>query len=419
MQLRRGYLAPKRHVHAVAKNGRLDDTQAGRPGGLRQGSIGVQMNLMFRGKVLRPAFLTGVLAIFLFVAGANAQQTIRDMPPPPPVPTPKPKPTPIPKPPTDEVLDVVRVTSNLVIVPVSVTDATGQAVQGLQIGDFRLDEEGRPQQIAELGDPEQVPLDIALLFDVSSSVSEKGFFQFQQSAAAAFLKLVMKPVDKAAIFTITGQSTLVQPLASAETAAAKIVTIPAATTSVPTAFYDTVDAAAKYLMENSASRHRRVIIVISDGDDNFSTSIRDLSIAEARANTSGQISPASALVALQEKHRRAVQEVQQTVQKADVTFYAVNPGGPSVKMNQISMRAQTGMELIADVTGGTAFLPDGDRDLEKVFHQVAAELRGQYLLQYYSNAETPAGQFRRITVRVTTHPELRVRARHGYYPRKN
>jgi Ca-activated chloride channel homolog len=418
MQLSRGQLAPKSFESCRQESVKLEEMNAGRAGGMRRSLMSVQMILQVWGKLLRPAFLPGVLAIFLFLSGANAQ-TIRDMPPPPPVPTPKPTPTPIPKPPTNEVLDVVRVSSNLVMVPVSVTDATGQAVQGLQIGDFHLEEEGRPQQIAELGDPEQVPLDIALLFDVSSSVSQKGFFEFQQNAAAAFLKQVMKPVDKAAIFTITGQATLVEPLASAETAAAKMLTIPAATSSVPTAFYDTVAAAAKYLMENSPGRHRRVIVVISDGDDNFSTSIRDLSVVEARANMNGQITPASALVALQEKHRHAIQAVQQAVQKADVTFYSVNPGGPSVRLNQISMRAQNGMQLIADATGGTAFVPEADRDLERVFRQVAAELRGQYLLQYYANAETPAGQFRRISVGVATHPELRIRARQGYYPKKN
>ncbi len=389
--------------------------QASNTGSMMSGS----MVKVIRGKLMRVAFLLGVLALFLsapLCVSSVSAQTIRDLPPPPPVPTPKPTPT--PKPPANEVLDVVRVTSNLVMVPVSVTDTSGQAVQGLQIGDFRLEEEGRQQEIAEMGDPEQVPLDIALLFDVSSSVSQKGFFAFQQDSAAAFLKQVMKPADKASIFTITAKPTLIQPLASAETAAAKMLTIPAATTSVPTAFYDTVSAAAKYLTDNSPGRHRRVIVVLSDGDDNFSEHIKDLSVAEARANLNGEVTAAGTRAALQDKHRRAIQEVQQVVQKADATFYSINPGGPSVHLNQISMRAQNGMQTIADATGGTAFVPDSDKDLEKVFRQVAAELRGQYLLQYYANAETPAGQFRRIRVTVPTHPEQRVRARQGYYPKK-
>jgi Ca-activated chloride channel family protein len=355
------------------------------------------------------------LSVTLFSSLAQAQKGVKDMPPPPPLW--KAKPTPTPEPPKQEVLDVVRVSSNLVMVPVSVTDAQGNAIQGLTKTDFRLVEEGKNQEISEIGDPEQVPLSIALLFDVSSSVSQKGFFVSQQNAAAAFLKLVMKPADKAAIFTITDEPTMIQPLSSAEVSAAKMLTIPAATKPVPTSFYDTVAAAAKYLEANAPSNHRRVIVVLSDGDDNFSSLIRELSIAEARAQQNGQPIVASTRAGLQEKHRRAVQQVQQVVQKADAIFYSVNPGGPSVKLNQISMRAERGMEAIAETTGGTAFVPESDQDLDRVFRQVAAELRGQYLLQYYANTEAPASQFRRIQVTVPARADARVRARQGYYPK--
>jgi len=196
-----------------------------------------------------------------------------------------------------------------------------------------------------------------------------------------------------------------------------MLTIPAATTPVPTAFYDTVIAAAKYLEANAPSNYRRVIIVLSDGDDNFSSQIRDLSLAQYRAQNSGQTSSGTILARSQQAHRQAVTTVQQAVQKADAIFYSVNPGGPSVKLNQISMRAETSMESIAEITGGTAFVPESDNDLERVFRQVAAELRGQYLLQYYGNSEAPAGQFRRIQVTVPARADAKVRARQGYYPK--
>jgi Ca-activated chloride channel family protein len=367
------------------------------------------------GKHFGPALPLAVLAL-CFCFGSAAAQTIRDLPPPPPAPTPKPTPTPAP--PKDEDFDVIKVNSNLVMVPVSVVDATGQPFHGLQVNDFRLEEEGRPQQITEMGNPDQVPLDIALLFDVSSSVSNKGFFAFQQKAAAAFLKQVLKPADRAAVFTITEQPRLVEPLASAEIAAAKLLTIPAATSPVPTAFYDTVVAAAKYLNEKSADRHRRVIVVISDGDDNFSGLIKDLTVAEVRAEQKGETTPVAARQNLLERRRRAVLEVQRAVQQADVAFYSINPGGPSVHLNLISTRAQNDMAAIAQSTGGTAFVPESDKDLERVFGEVAAELRGQYLLQYYSNSQAPGVQFRRIAVAVPTHTDLRVRARQGYYPKQ-
>jgi VWFA-related protein len=365
-------------------------------------------------RLWRPAFLLGVLAVFLSVPMVHAQ-SVKQLPPPPPAW--KAKPTPTPTPPEKEVIDVIRTSSNLVMVPVSVTDRDGQAVQGLTKTDFNLLEEGKRQEIAEIGDPEQVPLAIALLFDISSSVSQKGFFQFQQNAAAAFLKQVMKPNDKAAIFTIATQPEMVQPLASAEVAAAKIVTIPPATSSVATAFYDTVTAAARYL-QTAPSQYRRVIIVITDGDDNNSKRITSVSRSEAIASQNGQLAASTARANLQRLHRLAVGDVQQAAQKADAIFYSVNPGGPSVKLNQIAMRAEAGMEAIADATGGTAFIPDGEKDLERVFRQVAAELRGQYLLQYYGDSEAAASQFRRIQVSIPARQDVRVRARQGYYPKK-
>jgi VWFA-related protein len=198
-----------------------------------------------------------------------------------------------------------------------------------------------------------------------------------------------------------------------------MLTIPAATTPVPTAFYDTVIAASKYLTTSAPSNFRRVIVVLSDGDDNFSEQIREMSIAEARAAQSGQQTFAGMRAGLQQRHQQAVVQVQKAVQQADVIFYSVNPGGPSVKLNQIAMRAERGMEAIAETTGGTAFLPDSDADLERVFRQVAAELRGQYLLQYYADSDkVPAGQFRRIQASVPVRSDVRVRARQGYYSKK-
>jgi Ca-activated chloride channel family protein len=370
------------------------------------------------GKCLRSALLVAVLTLFFYASLASGQ-TLQDLPPPPPPPKPKPTPTPTPPPvPKDEDFDVIRTTSNLVMVPVSVVDAKGQAVLGLPITDFRLEEQGREQQITELGNPDQVPLDIVLLFDISSSVSQKGFFAFQQKAAASFLRQVMKPSDRAAVFTIGEQPFLFSPFASAEVAAARVQRIPAATSPVPTAFYDTVSAASKYLVEQSAERHRRVILVISDGDDNFSNLVREMTIAEVRAGQRGEVTPAAAKRSLDARRERAVLDVQKAVQQADAAFYSINPGGQSVQLNLISTRAQNAMRSIAESTGGTAFIPDSEMDLERVFGEVAAELRGQYLLQYYSNSQAPTGQFRSIKVAVPTHPDFRVRARQGYYPKQ-
>ena len=81
-------------------------------------------------------------------------------------------------------------------------------------------------------------------------------------------------------------------------------------------------------------------------------------------------------------------------------------------------KAQDGMAMLASATGGAAFLPESNEDLDKVFRQIAAELQAQYLLGYYSPDERTDGRFRRISVRVPKRPDLRVRARQGYYAPK-
>ena len=86
-------------------------------------------------------------------------------------------------------------------------------------------------------------------------------------------------------------------------------------------------------------------------------------------------------------------------------------------LNVMTRRGQDGMRQLAESTGGNAFVPERVEDLEAVFKQIAAELRGQYLLQYYSNSQSPGGQFRAIAVTKPAHPEVHVRARQGYYPK--
>src|SRR5882672_6451107 len=120
-------------------------TEAGNGGQPRWGAGGMRIGFMIRergGKQFGPALLLAVLVLFCSPWSASSQ-TIRDFPPPPPAPTPKPTPTPAP--PKDEDFEVIRVSSNLVMVPVSVVDEKGEPVRGLQVSDFRLNEEGQEQ----------------------------------------------------------------------------------------------------------------------------------------------------------------------------------------------------------------------------------------------------------------------------------
>jgi len=304
-------------------------------------------------------------------------------------PSPKPTPTPVasqqPKkaepPPAQGQDEVIKINSTLVAVPVSVTDASGEPVRTLTADDFQVEEEGKAQQVVSLGEPGKTPVELALLFDVSGSVFER--FQFQQQAASRFLKEVLKPNDAASIFTIGVRPKLVQPrVVGVDRAVAAALAVNP--TKETTAFFDTVVEASKYLSKTAESGARRAIVVISDGEDTFSEKFR---------------------------HGDALRELQ----AADCLFYSINPSGPSIHLNVISSKAQDGMVMLASATGGAAFLPDGDAALDKVFRQIAAELQAQYLLGYYAPDERTDGGFRRISVRVPKRPDLRVRARQGYY----
>jgi Ca-activated chloride channel homolog len=372
----------------------------------------------FMPALVLPALAFFFLAVTLLMPSTSAQK-IKQLPPPPPVPKYKPKPTPTPAP---IEYDVVRVNSNLVVVPVSVSDAQGQPVLGLKQNDFRIEEDGRLQEIAQLGDPEQVPLDIAILIDVSSSVSER--FAFEEQAATRFLKQVLRPTDRATVYAIDRVPRLEQPLGSADTATAKLLAIKAATGPSPTAFYDTVIDAARYLAKNTPERHRRVIVAISDGEDNFSNGVRDSALIAYRASQKEDATSAvgrsriraASEAALLEGHRKTQIQMQREVQKADAVFYSINPSGLSIRLNAISTRAQNAMQSLATSTGGSAFVPEAISSLEGVFSRIASELRAQYLLQYYSK-EGAGPTFRKILVTSPTRPQLRVRAREGYYPK--
>jgi Ca-activated chloride channel family protein len=273
---------------------------------------------------------------------------------------------------------------NLVSVPVSVTDGSGEPVPNLNAEDFQIEDEGKSQQVVALGEPGKTPVELALLFDVSRSVSER--FRFGQQAVSRFLKETLKPNDAASIFTIGYGPKLVHTRAVGG-AAAVTAAMAVNPTEEATAFFDTVVEVAQYLIKTAEPVSRQVMVVISDGVDTVS-----------------------------EKYR--LKDALRELQRADCLFYSINPSGQSIRLKKISLKGQNGMISLATTTGGAAFLPNGDAELDRVFRQIAAELQAQYLLGYYAPDERADGAFRRITVRVPKRPELRVRARQGYYAPK-
>jgi Ca-activated chloride channel family protein len=350
--------------------------------------------------------LLAALAFAAAVVPLAAQGTLED-PLPPPRPrraTPTPTPTPIPL--SDD--EVVKVTSNLVVVPVSVTDGQGNPVLNLKPADFRLEEEGRLREIATIGDPGQVPLDIAVLVDVSGSVNAR--FDFEREAAARFLREVLRPGDRAAVFTIGEKPQLIQTLGTAEEASVRLKSIQP--TKGPTAFYDALVEAVRHLSDKTTTARRRVLVVISDGVDNFSQKIQ-----EGIGSTYNQqlASPLELTLMVNERERTATQR---EIQRAEAAFYSINPSASILHLDIPAARAEAGMERLAQATGGNFFLPTNEAELSVAFRQIAAELRSQYLLQYYANDTALEGQFLRINVATPAFPNYTIRARQGYYAKR-
>lgn len=344
-----------------------------------------------------------------------------------------PAPTATPK--VEEDGEVLKVDSRLVVVPVAVTDAAGQPVQGLTAKDFRIAEEGKLQTIDHVGDAAKVPLEIVLLFDVSASTD--AMFKFEQDTAAKFLSEVMRPEDRATIYTVGANPVLVQPRDTAEKSIAAIKNIQP--TKEFTAFYDSVGSAAEYLRKNAPSGTRRVVVVISDGEDTNSTRIAQ-AIQNGYKRLGDKIDTMDDKTRLEytvnSRNQASIKErirVLQELQNADSVFYSINPGGSSLQLNKISQFGQENMQKFADDTGGAAFLPKflpiDTKDtlanssnmkrnsalLEQIFNQLANELRAQYLVQYYSEANFPLNRYVKLDVNLQNPTGRKIRARQGYY----
>jgi VWFA-related protein len=368
-------------------------------------------------------FNLGIIALMFISALFVAAQT-----------APRTQPTPTPAPKVEDEGEVIRVNSRLVIVPVSVTDAGGQPVTNLTKDDFLVSEEKRPQTVEQVSNAEKVPLEIALLFDVSASTD--AMFRFQQETAAQFLRDVMRPDDRATIFTVGASPVMIQASASSEKSAESIRAIQP--TKQFTAFYDTVAAAADYLQKAPQGR-RKVIVVISDGEDTNSVRIAS-AIQDGYRSLGKKIDSLDSKSLYQftvtkrnEATLREQNRVLQSLQNADTVFYSINPAGSSYQLNKISQIGQANMQKFADETGGAAYLPkfqpvdtkdqyqntanmrQNQETLTRIFRQLANELQAQYLVQYYSEADYPQNRYVNLDVRLKNPQNYRLRARQGYF----
>lgn len=344
-------------------------------------------------------------------------------------------PTPTPKVENDD--DPIKVSSRLVVVPVSVTDTSGQPILGLTAKDFFVSEENRAQTIERVSDADKVPLEIAILFDVSSSTGP--MFQFEQETAAKFLQDVMRPEDHATIFTIGAKPLMIQARDTSDKSAVSIKSIQPPDKLQYTAFYDTVRIAADYLDKNAKPGTRRVIVVISDGEDTNSEGVRNaLEAGYRKLGKKVDTLDSKSLYELTVTNRneaslREQNRVLKSLQNADTVFYSINPAGASYQLNKMSQFGQSNLDKFALQTGGTAFLPKfqsislkdnlqnsynmkkNQETLTTIFRQLANELRAQYLVQYYSEADFPVNRYVNLKVGLNNPQSLKVRARQGYF----
>jgi Ca-activated chloride channel family protein len=326
-------------------------------------------------RVLSVVLLVLLPSLILTPQGSTTS-SIQDPPPPPQKAKPEAKPDP-----QDE---VVRLSSRLVVVPVSASDAYGQPVKDLTVEDFVIEEEGKPQRIVALGEPGKTSVEIALVFDISDSIRAR--IAFEKQAATGFIKQVLKPGDAVSVFAIGTTPKMVKGrTTNGDEAIAGVMSIEPVKEA--TAFFDSIVEATLYTGKNAAGGSRRVLVVVSDGEENYSRLYK-------------------------------LPDALRELQKNDCLFYSINPSGQALKLNTISLKGQNYMESMSLQTGGKAFVPERFEDLEAVFRQIAEELQAQYLFGYYSTDERADGGFRKILVRAPKRADLRVRARQGYYAPK-
>ena len=272
--------------------------------------------------------------------------------------------------------DVVRVDSNLVIIPASVVDSRGHAIADLKVEDFELRVDGEVKAIGDLSRSE-TPVHVALLFDNSASLSAAR--EFEKQAAVKFFRSVLRPIDRAAVYSISTMPTLAQGLTN---------DVPRLVRTIErfgkpdgaTALFDAITQAADYMRPLTG---RKVLVLVSDGTDTVSDASFDDAVNRAL--------------------------------RAECQIYVVQTRQVE-DPNLHDPVSEQRMYHITEQTGGAVYVPRSIEELDAVFTQISLDLSQQYLLSYYPQDERKDKYFRFISLRVKSRPNLRVRARKGFYP---
>lgn len=298
-------------------------------------------------------------------------------------------PTPTPTPKTED--DIIKIDSTLVPIPVTVLDANGRTITMLKLEDFELQVNGKAAELSDLSRSE-TPIRLAMLFDNSSSVTIAR--EFEKKAAIKFFDRMIRPEkDLAALFSVATGTRLEQ-LFTKDVGLLTRAIDAFPTPEGATALLDGIIKAANYLGEVQG---RRVIVIVSDGDDTYSDSTLE-----------------QTLQALQ------VANCQVYVVKTTDFENFVRTKSRVGNANIRQLAAERRMLEIAAQTGGRVYSPIDEKELDEAFRQISAELSQQYILSYYPDPQTEKrGEFRQISLTVKNRPNVDVRTRKGYYvPKK-
>jgi VWFA-related protein len=282
-------------------------------------------------------------------------------------------------------------TTGLVHLVVTVTDKHHQFITDLDKSDFKVIEQGQPQEIKFFGRETDLPLRIAMLLDTSNSIRPR--LEFEKDAAVDFLnKVIRRNKDLAFLMTFDNEPEIIQDYSG--DLDALMTSIRAQRAGGGTALNDAIYMAAQKLAhpplpKGPETEVRRVVVVISDGQDNLS----DRALTDA--------------IDASIKSEAAVFSV-----STNTDWLAVDD---QTKPSKYHLEAgDKVLEQFADQTGGHAFFPYRLDDLAQSFLDIGTELRSQYFIAYAPSNPPPVGTYRPIEVQ-TTRKGLIVSTRKGYY----
>jgi Ca-activated chloride channel family protein len=288
-------------------------------------------------------------------------------------------------------VDVVRVSTSLVTVPVSVMDRQGRFIPDLKQEQFQIFEDGIEQPIAYFESAEK-PFTVALMLDTSDSTRFK--LKDIQDAALEFIEQ-LRPDDRV-IIAAFDQNIAV--LAEATNDRRVLTTaIRRVKTGGSTALYNAIDVMINKRLNRI--RGRKAVVLFTDGVDTASKEATYESTLRFALELDALVYP------IQFDTLEGLNQ-----QAKDMNAQIVTTKGE--RLNVAYARAERYLRALADKTGGRFYFAGTLKRLREVFTAIAQELREQYSIGYYPKSEGHATE-RRIKVKVNA-PGVVVGARRGY-----